>query len=313
MNYIIFIDVAGYTKALNENQSKVKEILSIYDSVIEKKVKEMSGSIISKAGDGYYIQCPTTKDPDVIIFSLQEIIKSLQNIKEYLSIRVGFHIGAVDETTERNIDINFAQRLESSAKPNQINISEIVYKIIKEKIDKYLIKEDIIDLKGFGETKIYRVITPSEVSITPDEYRKASIQNDRLIPLIIEQANYKTKVLIDEKNNKTMIETEYNDGTNFYAEMHKDEIQSKLDLSNFKLVLPPDEDVLQKTESIETYGKVVSLKYKWNAFIQLKYNSDGKLFQLTSENIITSISNSEKSIFFRYKFEEDKAIKISRK
>ena len=110
-----------------------------------------------------------------------------------------------------------------------------------------------------------------------------------------------------------MIEARYNDGDSFYAEMN-DDGSANIKLNNqekYTFILPPDEDLLEKNEKIEDDKIIVNLRYKWDAIINIVYNSDYKIISINSHNTKLCFSNKEKTIRLEYNFGEN-PIKINK-
>jgi len=310
MKYLVFIDVAGYTESMEKNQKNTKKLIEIYGFLIKGKIGTLSGEIIQSAGDGFYIQFDSTIKAIKVINCLASIIESISELRDFLAIRIGVHFADIEKDTENDININIAQRLETAAYPNQINISKIIYDFIKNDEIKYEINKDKNDLKGLGEIDFFRInILKNEEKIN---YRTPKINSN--YPKSIKFANdfYATRILLkDEK--RAMIEAKYNDGDIFYAEVN-DDGSAEIKLTNketYTITLPPDEDLLEKNEKIEDDKIIVNLRYKWDAVINIVYNSDHKIVSFNSQNTKLCFSNKEKTISFEYNFGEN-PIKISK-
>lgn len=296
--YIIFIDVAGYTQAMNEDQSMTKKKMEIYDELIEGSLKKINGRIISKSGDGYYILSPQDHSPITVIDAMNGILEKIGQLKDFLSIRIGIHYAAIDEEEGRDPALNLAARLESSSNPNSISISENLYDNIKSSTNlefKLLEKE----LKGFGKVKFYNY----QSNISKNDYNLPTIEQTEKHETYFQTPNYKVRVKVIGK--EVFLETEYNDGTKLYAEIDENgNVQPVLDPNiKYTLVLPPDADILKKEELIDGAKRIVKIKYKWNGKIELRYDSQNKLKGFSSKNFLATISNEDKTIRIDYNFE----------
>lgn len=306
MKHIIFIDVAGYTESIDKDHVRTKRLIETYDYLIKGKIGTLSGEIIQSAGDGYYIQFPATEKPIKIINCLKSIVESISEFKDYLAIRIGYHFADIDSDTKNDVNINLAQRLESSAHPSQINISESVFNLIKQQEHQFIIKEEKIDLKGLGENKIYRIKVINDEG-NKKEYKIPNLPEVTTKEIIAEYDEYSVRILVDEKKNVTMIDVAYNDGDSFYTELDESGF-SKIKLNSgtsYKINLPPQEDLLERNEKRENEKLIVTLQYKWNAKVTLVYNMNQKLETFSSENSIISFSNKTKTIEVKYKFSEN--------
>jgi hypothetical protein len=311
MKYLVFIDVAGYTKSMVEDQKATKKLIETYEYLIKGKIGTLSGEIIQSAGDGFYIQFDSTIKATKVINCLVSIIESVSELRNFLAIRMGVHFADLEKDTENDININIAQRLETAAYPNQINISEIVYDFIKNDEIKYEIKKDKRDLKGLGAVNFFRInILKSDENI---KYKTPRIKSDYPKSIEITNDSYTARILLKD-DKKSMIETKYNDGDSVYTEMNDDgSVNIKLNnKETYTYVLFPDEDLLEKNEKIEDNKIIVSLRYKWDALINIVYNSDHKIISVNSQNTTLNISNKEKTVSFEYNFGEN-PIKINKR
>jgi hypothetical protein len=299
MKYIIFIDVVGYTEALDKEREKTKKLLKDYRHLISGKIETISGQIIQSSGDGYYIQFNGSERPMDVINCIISIIESISEFKNYLAIRTGIHYADIEEGTEYNIDINFAQRLEANALPNQINISEIIYSFIKDQVNELKITKDERELKGLGKRIFYRI----NISNNNTEYTNQKIEST--FPDGIKISNNLYTIIAFKSKNKSMFEAKYNNGDIFYTEMSNNgNILTKIDSNEtYTLILPPNEDLIEKNEKIISTKKIVSLYYKWDAKIHIEYNMNNEIEEIQFDHVKISISRNEKKVNIGYIFQ----------
>ncbi len=88
-----------------------------------------------------------------------------------LQLRIGIHTGSVIAgvlgTKKFSYDlwgdtVNFASRLESSALPGTIQVSEAAAQILRS--DFALRERGTVDLKGLGETKVFLLTAPLQAT-----------------------------------------------------------------------------------------------------------------------------------------------------
>lgn len=296
--YIIFIDVAGYTQAMNTDLNLTRKKLEIYDALIEGSLKKIKGRIVTKSGDGYFILSPGELSPNSVIEKMNDILENIGQLKDFLSIRIGINHAAIDSNEERDPALNLAARLESSSDPNSISITENLYENIKNSTKLNFIKKEK-ELKGFGVVKLYNY----QSNVNNISYNLPTIEQIEQHETYFQSSNYKARIKVIGK--EVFLETEYPDGTKLYAEIdEKGNVIPVLDPSiKYKLILPPDVDILKKEEFVEGATKLVKLKYKWNGKIELKYDSENKLKGFSCTNLSASISNKDETIKIEYNFE----------
>lgn len=297
LQYLVFIDVAGYTAALNVEPEKTRSILNSYDHIIKGEIEKIGGEILQTAGDGYFISVPATAGPIAVIETLANIIRSVYQFKDALAIRVGIHIAAVD-LAERDIDKNLASRLESSARPFEINLSRQLYELAKADIT-YNASSDKVELKGFGLTEIVRVSILSETLTT--QYTAPSVTASSSQDFIIRHEAYEAKVR--SQDGKIMVETQVKGGPVTYLELGSLSSYVKLDPTiQYRLTLPPDSDLIKREERIENGQVILDLSYKWGASITLFRTPDNKIVNVQMKNFRLTIPKDSAELLLQFNF-----------
>lgn len=170
---VYFSDVVGFTKLSAQLDPKflineLSEMFTAFDYIIEANQCER----IKTIGDAYLAVCGM---PDKNKDHAQNMINSAIDILKYINkrnqfkdvewqIRIGIHtgkvVGGVVGVKKYIYDvfgdtINTASRMESNSEPMKINISEVTYKIVKDKFN--FTERPTLKVKGKGEMKMYFV------------------------------------------------------------------------------------------------------------------------------------------------------------
>jgi class 3 adenylate cyclase len=164
----MFVDIVGFTKLSNElTPEKLVEILNSFFGEFDSVIGRYGWEKIKTIGDGYM-----AIHKDSSLGNAQQVVntcidlfaavaKSSARYQVPLRIRIGLNygnaIGGVIGRTRHMYDcwgvaVNMASRLESTATPGAVNLSESAYQYLSEFLPECEVSE--IELKGFGSTSV---------------------------------------------------------------------------------------------------------------------------------------------------------------
>ncbi len=171
---IVFTDIVGYTKKMEENEQYTMQLLQQQREIVFPIVESFEGKVIKEIGDGLLIMFESAIQAVRCTIAIQKRLKD-----EELTIRAGIHIG--DTVFEKDdvfgSAVNTAARIEPLAKPNGICISEDVRHQIRNKAE--IISKSIgkKELKGVNESlEIFEVLYSD--TAPSSQYEKKSIIKD---------------------------------------------------------------------------------------------------------------------------------------
>src|SRR5437667_9929829 len=130
--HVLFIDVAGYSKLLvNEQRAVIEQLNQIVRKAPQVRKSDAAGKLIRlPAGDGMALVFFQT--PEEPVQCAMEIAKALKNHPE-VRLRMGVHSGPVDQVTDVNdrtnvagAGINMAQRVMACGDAGHILLSKWV-------------------------------------------------------------------------------------------------------------------------------------------------------------------------------------------
>ncbi len=87
---IVFTDIVGYTKRMEENEQKTMQLLQKQREIIFPLVESYGGKVIKEIGDGLMMMFDSAVQAVRFAISAQTRLKD-----EDLTIRAGIHIGEV--------------------------------------------------------------------------------------------------------------------------------------------------------------------------------------------------------------------------
>lgn len=174
---IMFTDIVGYTALMEQDEQKAFDFLQKNRKLQRPLIEQYGGHWIKELGDGVMASFDTVSDAVKAAVAIQKECINANNFQ----LRIGIHQGeVVAEANDVFGDaVNIASRIQASAKPGSIFISEAVYKNVFNKKDiqtKFIKEETLKNVKDL--VRIYEVIVPSNVkSITPSIHETSDTDN----------------------------------------------------------------------------------------------------------------------------------------
>jgi adenylate cyclase len=169
---ILAADVAGYSRLMGEDETGTLTALRRFRAhLLEPAVAHHHGQIVKSMGDGWLIAFDSAADAVACAIGTQEGLSG----HDVLRIRIGLHIGDV---TYADGDIfgdgvNIASRLQETAEPGSVVISDVVHRSIDGKLAAVFNELGSLDLKniakpvaayGWGIAEV--VEKPAELSLS---------------------------------------------------------------------------------------------------------------------------------------------------
>lgn len=183
---IMFIDIVSYCKIVGENTDVIvflilKKIYDMFDTVIDKYKYIQK---IETIGDAYMVvgnmETPGAYNPETYMNMIrfgEEILQKIKHINipdRNIQLRIGIHSGSFVTSFPGKIrprlcvigkHINIASRIQSTAQPNTIQISNDMYNIIRgfDSVNdsRYtFIQNQNVILKNIGAVNTYTITTP---------------------------------------------------------------------------------------------------------------------------------------------------------
>ncbi len=164
---IMFTDIVGYTSLMGDDEQKAFDRLQRNRELQKPIIEKFRGTWIKELGDGVMASFNTVSDAVMAAIKIQDDCNALQDFQ----LRIGIHQGeVVFEAGDIFGDaVNIASRIQASAKPGCIYISEAVHNNVSNKKDIHtkFIKEDT--LKNVKDpVRIYEIITKESSEPFPE-------------------------------------------------------------------------------------------------------------------------------------------------
>ncbi|WP_088894283.1 adenylate/guanylate cyclase domain-containing protein [Leptolyngbya ohadii] len=172
---VLFGDIVNFTQlSVSMSPADLVELLNQIFSTFDQLVAQHELEKIKTIGDAYLavggLPLPRPNHAEAVAnlaLAMQEAIgqfsvPTASGEEKPLAMRIGIHTGAVGAgvigTTKFAYDlwgdtVNTASRMESQGLPGKIQVTEVTYRLLK---DKYCFEErGIVDIKGKGEMRTY--------------------------------------------------------------------------------------------------------------------------------------------------------------
>ncbi|MEO9884193.1 MAG: adenylate/guanylate cyclase domain-containing protein [Balneola sp.] len=147
---IMFADMVGYTKLMQQDESKAKVLRDRQRNVVDKRIAIHNGKVMQYYGDGTLSMFSSAIKA---VEAAQEIQEELQNDPQ-VPLRIGIHIGDVVHDNEGVFGdaVNVAARVQSLSIAGGVMISGKVFEEIKN--------HPGIKVEAFGEHDLKNVFNP---------------------------------------------------------------------------------------------------------------------------------------------------------
>lgn len=150
---IMFTDISGYSNMMSHDEKNALEILKINRDIQKTIIEKFNGTWLKEMGDGVLAMFETADDSVNCSIAIQKAVRKQNSFK----VRIGIHLGDI---TIENGDVfgdgvNIASRIETTADPGGIYISESVYKAI--------LGRHKVDVKDLGEFQLKNIAYPIRI------------------------------------------------------------------------------------------------------------------------------------------------------
>jgi adenylate cyclase len=179
---IMFTDIVGYTALMGEDEQKAYQLLSKNRELQRPIINQFGGRWIKEMGDGIIASFKTVSDA---VNAAVRIQGACNSTKDYL-LRIGIHQGEVifEDEDVFGDGVNIASRIQSSAKPGSIYVSESVHQNVsnkKEFISRF-VKEEL--LKNVRDpVRIYEINTiDNSAELTESQLMNVPLDSIAVLP-----------------------------------------------------------------------------------------------------------------------------------
>jgi adenylate cyclase len=176
LSAILFADIAGYTRLMDEYETDTHlRLMALFGQIIEPAISEAGGQIVKNTGDGFLARFVSISDAFECATAIQHSVNLRETPRppeERIAFRMGLHVGdiVVEARDVYGAGVNLAARLQEFAQPGELAISALVREQLGNNLKLATIDLGNVSLKNIAApVRVYRVapIDAPERRLTP--------------------------------------------------------------------------------------------------------------------------------------------------
>src|SRR4030095_395933 len=128
---MMFTDIVGYTALMQKNEQQAISLLDRHRSILEQKIHEHKGELISYYGDGSLSMFSSISQALQCAMEIQEALRNDPPVP----LRIGLHTGEVLVEGDKIVGdaVNLTSRIQSLGKAGTILFSKDVFEKIRNR------------------------------------------------------------------------------------------------------------------------------------------------------------------------------------
>ena len=180
---ILAADVVGYSKMMGENEDRTLRNLKACRSLTDASIATYHGRIFGSAGDSVIAEFASPVDAVVAAVEFQRSLRDRNeevNPEDRMQFRVGLNLGdvIVEGDNLYGDGVNVAARIEASAVPGGISLSEKFHDEVCRKLDLSYVNMGVQDMKNISNpVNTFKVLlgheSEEEKQAPPDSAKKS--------------------------------------------------------------------------------------------------------------------------------------------
>ena len=165
---IVFTDIAGYSRMMEEDEQRTIAILRRHNGIILPLIEQHGGEVIDAIGDGLFVLFSTLRDATTCAVTIQHAIAAHNRgaaEHDWFRVRIGVHLGEIWREGERvyGNGVNIAARIQPHAEPGGVCITEDVYRQVANKVPYEIRSIGRHELRNISrKLELYQVVTGHE-------------------------------------------------------------------------------------------------------------------------------------------------------
>ncbi|MEM6452036.1 MAG: adenylate/guanylate cyclase domain-containing protein [Cyanobacteria bacterium P01_D01_bin.105] len=199
---IVVTDAVGFSKRMSQDEDKALGMINRDLQLIGELCEFFEGKILKTVGDGVLMYFVSAVQAAACAVEMQKTFAGFAlsgQLEEHFTHRVGVHLGDIffNETDMMGTGVNIAARLESEAHPGAICMSQVVYDVVKSRLE--------LDASYIGELALKNIEEAvSAYHVWPAGLRPAETPTgettEAVAPLTITPLNAALKKLTEHPN-----------------------------------------------------------------------------------------------------------------
>ncbi|MEM6598075.1 MAG: adenylate/guanylate cyclase domain-containing protein [Cyanobacteria bacterium P01_C01_bin.69] len=137
---IVVTDAVGFSKRMSQDEDKALAMINRDLQLVRELCEFFEGKILKTVGDGVLMYFVSAVQAAACAVEMQKTFIGFTESgkeSEHFTHRVGVHLGDIffNQTDMMGTGVNIAARLESEAKPGAICMSQVVYDVVKSRLE----------------------------------------------------------------------------------------------------------------------------------------------------------------------------------
>ncbi len=186
---IVVTDAVGFSRRMSRDEDRALAIINRDLQLISELCEFFEGQILKTVGDGVLMYFVSAVQAAACAIEMQKTFAGFAKTgqaDEHFTHRVGVHLGDIffNQQDMMGTGVNVAARLESEAKPGAICMSQVVYEVVKSRLELDATYIGELSLKNIEEAVAAYHIWP--LGVRPDDRKEeitAAVSPLTLTPL----------------------------------------------------------------------------------------------------------------------------------
>lgn len=137
---VMFSDICGYSRVMHEDEPLGIRLLDIHNKLMQSAIEHHDGMVVEIIGDAFLARFESAVDGvKAALHALRDLAayNAAHPERERIHVRIGLHLGDVLDfgSNLKGDTVNIAARIQQSAQPGMLCISDQVYQVVTRKTD----------------------------------------------------------------------------------------------------------------------------------------------------------------------------------
>ena len=190
LSAVSFLDIVGYTTLMAENATRThQEWMRMLQETIRPSAERHHGRIVKSTGDGVLAEFGSAREAVAwardVQRSLQEMHAGRHAAGDPIAARIAIHIDEVFITADDiyGPGVNIAARLQEHAEPGGIVLSQAVFDLVRDSLDRPARDLGLIYLKNIPDPVGAHALDPTDMPLVRQFRRAATLPSIAVLPL----------------------------------------------------------------------------------------------------------------------------------
>ncbi|KPQ37712.1 MAG: Adenylate cyclase, family 3 (some proteins containing HAMP domain) [Phormidesmis priestleyi Ana] len=153
---IVVTDAVGFSRHMSQDEDRALAMINRDLQLISELCEFFEGQILKTVGDGVLMYFVSAVQAAACAVEMQKTFAgfaSIGRVSEHFTHRVGVHLGDIffNQQDMMGTGVNIAARLEAEAKPGAICMSQVVYDVVKSRLELDAVYAGELSLKNIDE------------------------------------------------------------------------------------------------------------------------------------------------------------------